>query len=287
MRTPAGVVAVFSVISASAAWAAADLTAGVWETTYDCPAWSQADGAGALSCPDLGGGGGWTCDNGNGTTEAEQITASANYPGGRGGRGQRHWEGDGTNVNSGGLRILLSQPQQELWLRWYMRWEAGFAWAQLSYDKILYIYPPAGGGLVVALQWADQMSVAEYFLPGRSYASPEGFGWPTIMGGPASDGQWRCFEVHLRTDTDGTNGLAEIWVDGVLHLARYDVNNGNGAHPGWSEILVGSNQSAPANGRCMYVDYDDFAIGNSGRIGCLVPGPAVPPAPAGLRVVGP
>ena len=37
----------------------------------------------------------------------------------------------------------------------------------------------------------------------------------------------------------------------------------------WQDVAVGDNQAIPSNGGDMYTDYDDFAIGGSGRIGCL------------------
>ena len=98
-----------------------------WSTTYNCPEWKSSDGQNP-GCDGLWGGGGWTCDNGDGTVREEQITALANYPGGAGGKGQRHWLGDGVNNTSGGVWASFPAPQSELWVRWYMRYEHGFEW---------------------------------------------------------------------------------------------------------------------------------------------------------------
>ncbi|HDH53105.1 MAG TPA: hypothetical protein ENH24_01305, partial [Nitrospirae bacterium] len=103
-----------------------------WSTTYDCPAIQQGDenwvSRSPIACDGIVGYGNWTSDNGDSTYEVEQITADANNPGGEGGKGQRHWEGDGTNNLSGGTKIEFTSSQPELWVRWYMRYEQGFKW---------------------------------------------------------------------------------------------------------------------------------------------------------------
>ena len=63
-----------------------------WSSTYNCNEWKTSDGQNP-NCDSLWEGGGWTCDNGDGTYKEEQITATANYSGGGGGKGQRHWLG--------------------------------------------------------------------------------------------------------------------------------------------------------------------------------------------------
>ena len=73
-----------------------------WSTTYNCPDWAQSNGLYNVNCDGLTGFGDWTCNNGDGTIREEQITAAANYPSGGGGKGQRHWLGDGVNNISGG-----------------------------------------------------------------------------------------------------------------------------------------------------------------------------------------
>ena len=96
----------WNVLFAPAADAAVPLP---WSTTYNCPDWTQSDGLnGVVQCDGLTGEGGWTCDNGDGTVREEHITVLANYPGGGGGKGQRHWLGDGINNISGGMRISLT-----------------------------------------------------------------------------------------------------------------------------------------------------------------------------------
>lgn len=103
-----------------------------WSTTFDCSEWHKYSDS--LSCDGLEKFGAWHCKG-----KYEEITVAANFPAGGGGKGQRHWEGDGSNIGSGGLAITFNSLQSELWIRWYMRYEAGFKWNRLEYDKILYI----------------------------------------------------------------------------------------------------------------------------------------------------
>src|SRR3989304_8335453 len=130
-----------------------------WSTTYNCPEWTQSDGLypPAINCDGLTGYGGWVTRDG----KEEQITSAANYPGGGGVRGQRQWVGDGTNNNSGGIKITFNSPQPELWIRWYMRYELGFQWDPLHYDKILYINPGPIHAVIPEFYGFDKMSIAK------------------------------------------------------------------------------------------------------------------------------
>jgi hypothetical protein len=122
-------------------------------------------------------------------------------------------------------------------------------------------------------------------------------GWQTVQcGGNAnltSNGGWHCFEVHIKADTNGSNGVAELWIDNVQQFSKTNVNFGTPG--GWSMIEFNSNCSNPANtGVNYYIDYDDIAISTTGRIGPIAGGggggaPPAPPTatpptvPAGLK----
>jgi hypothetical protein len=58
-----------------------------------------------------------------------------------------------------------------------------------------------------------------------------------------------------------------------------------GTTGGWQNAEIGDNQNQPANGTDMYTDYDDFALSNVARVGCL--GGPPPAAPTNLRIVKP
>ena len=230
----------------------------LWSTSYNCYEWTQSDGLTNVNCDGLNGAGGWTC-NGN----EEQITSEANYPGGGGGKGQRHWKGDGANVNSGGLMLSFA-PESEIWIRWYMKYQFGFQWSPLNYDKILYIHTDGGCSPIVEMYSDDGFSVYSQSGSNQHYKC-DNCGWTSIMGGATSDGQWHYYEVHLKMDTNGSDGICQIWIDGDLKIDRSDAGWGTSA--GFNYVGIGSNQRTPNNGKCMAVDFDDIAISNSGYIG--------------------
>ncbi|MEK7657932.1 MAG: fibronectin type III domain-containing protein [Patescibacteria group bacterium] len=251
-----------------------------WSTTYNCANWTQSNGLYNVNCDGLTGGGSWTTADG----KEEQITAAANYPAGGGGKGQRSWNGDGINNNSGGTHISFNSSYSELWIRWYMRYETGYTWNPLNHDKILIVNVNQPGYVVVMFSWADEVAVE---VNGNRYGSGVGNGWNTVManggtdsnGNKTSDGQWHLYELHLIKDTNGSNGVAEWWIDGVKRLSRNDVPYGT--FSGWGGILIASNQNSPSNGRSVYIDYDDMVISTSGPIGGGVDAQA-PSVPAGL-----
>ena len=234
-----------------------------WSTTYNCPEWTQSNGLSNVNCDGLAGHGGWVATDNSGSYE-EQITSAANYPGGSGGRGQRNWKADGYDNNSGGLKINFNSPQSELWIRWYMRYELGFQWDPLLMNKILYL-DPGQIHAVIPEFYGQEMNIAKSKSP-NNQLSTGGQGWNAIManggtdarGNKMSDGQWHLYEIHIKMDTNGANGIAEFWVDNVQTL--YYNNSDYGTAQGWSTVVFGSNQLWPANGKAMYVDFDDIVI---------------------------
>ncbi|MBI5643652.1 MAG: heparin lyase I family protein [Deltaproteobacteria bacterium] len=246
-----------------------------WSTTFNCSDWSQSSGT-LSNCDGVVNYGAWTCSNGDGTRKEEQITSLANNPGGAGGKGQRHWKGDGSNNNSGGLSVSLTSAQKELWIRWYMRYEKGFKWSPLTYDKILYIHTSSSGTDAIP-EWYGSDSFNIYAQGGTGHVRCSTCGWSTTMGGTVSDGLWHSYEVHIKMDTNGSNGVAEAWVDDTKVLTNSAVNFGTKS--GWQSFLIGSNQYSPSNGKCMATDFDDIAVSNTGKIGpvggstTLVPSP--------------
>jgi hypothetical protein len=238
-----------------------------WSTTFECNDWKQSEPRGALRCDGLEKGGDWHVED-----HLDQIITEANHPGGAGGKGFRHWQADGRNRGGGGIRYRSPVPLPEFWVRWYMRYEKGFRWANgvPQWDKLLYIHTVDHGSSIVG--FADGvLALGNYHGPGRHAKSKHG--WTDIMGGRESDGQWHCYEAHLKLDTNGADGVVDIWIDGEKALRRedQDFKGHEKGGKGWRILLIGSNQNCPANGRPMYQDYDDIAISTTGRIGPLPP----------------
>ena len=180
----------------------------------------------------------------------DQILVAANFPGGGGGKGFRHWRGIGSNVTGGGLTITLPAPVTEMWVRLYMRFSDGFAWTtpDPNYTKDMYwnvggaflIFGHQGGG------WGLHSSDGSQNIPSSS-------GWANTP-----PGQWHLFEYHVKQD----GGVVEVWVNGQQVLSRSGVSLGNAT---WDFFALGENQCCVATGG--YTDYDDIAISIVGRIG--------------------
>ena len=272
------VIAALSLTHSSVTQAA---TALVWQTSFDCPEWTQSRGLSENVVCGVGDGiagwGAWTTPQ---HPNGDEITLAANYPGGGGGRGFRHWRGDGSNVNSGGLLITLPATLPEMWIRFYMRYESGFNWSPLNYTKDLYVNVTATGAFTVGFHSGDGFGVATISPSRNIIGSP---GWASVNGGTRADGLWHCYETHVKVNTSGANGIAEAWIDGRQSMSFHDVDFK--MIPGWSFFGLGSNQATPANGGEKYTDYDDIAVSASGRIGCAGGGLVAPAPPMNVRII--
>jgi len=236
-----------------------------YSTTFDCPEWTQSDGltVGAVNCDGLAGWLDVTC----GAGEEDTITTAANHSAGDGGRGFRHLEGDGVNDNGSGLFADFDADHPEIYVRWYMRYQSGFAWTggQPDDDKWLYFRAPGTDAKAYCGWIFDRVRIV---VDGTPFRSATGNGWATTMGGATSDGLWHLYEVHLKWDTDGTDGIGQIWIDETLRLNVSNINYGSDS-TGVSAMIIGSNQKDPNNGQCEAVDFDDMAMAVTGPIGPL------------------
>lgn len=250
-------------------------TTHLWSTTYDCADWKTSDGF-DIGCDGLKKSGDIKCQPGN---VEEQITAAANNPNGGGGKGQRHWLGDGHNILSGGTQLLFTTPQSEIWVRWYTKYPLGFTWegGRPSGSKLLYFHSDSTPLNTIAPYVMFQYNWMSIIFNPRNDHSADGTGWTHIMGGDKGDGLWHLYEVHLKKDTNGNNGVAEMWVDEVKILSVSDLSYGNAT--GITQFSIGNNASYPLNGQCTPVDYDDIAISTTGYIGPLDSGSVPPTCP--------
>jgi hypothetical protein len=249
---------------------------GRWSTTFndvgactqrvDCPS-TTPDGV-SMSW-------GSGCVNGKCTT----ITPAANYPNGGGGNGIRFWVGDGHNITSGAARVSLPAPTKELWIRWYARYEKGFNFNGLSYDKWLYLRT-AGRSAIIEPVRSDGFAIIAQGTNDYYQASCTNCGFYTNN---LANGEWHAYEVHMKMDTNGKDGIGRLWIDGklVIENTSVDWSNGDaGTRKGWTWFDFHSNNREPANGRPMYFDYDDIAISTKGYIGPINPsgpGPVISP----------
>jgi len=249
-----------------------------FSTTYNCAEQNQLL-PGWVTCDGITPGGGWSTSLGS----VEQITSGANYPGGGGGRGQRHMIGNSTgNTNgSGGVQYSFTAVHQEVFIRFYVRWQAGMkqGGTSLPIDKEQKIIYFAGGacGQSGGCYFAIHPGSLRFVVSGTPYDGT--WGWDNIMGGAASDGQWRCMEVRLKNETSGSanDGIVQWWVDGTLRLNQTGIDmKGSTGFGGFN--LPSNHQFTTLNPALdMFQDIDDVAISKTGRIGCIATTPPVAP----------
>lgn len=259
-----------------------------WSTSFVCDEWSRDESnpnyARPIICSDdddaLNEGLANGFEGGCGTpAKWTQITTDANYSGGDGGRGQRVWYTyvtDGSNEGTSGLRIFPNTSYSEIWMRWYMRYTPSgeTLWSRINYDKLMYIemYPTSGSAdIITEWQGPDTFKFGKQSMSSDSY-TVENAGWATTMGNSnfESDGEWHYMEIHLKIDTNGSNGIVELWIDDETALYSNTSANLGGLDEGltgFNEILLISNQENIESGACVAVDLDDVAISNTGYIG--------------------
>jgi hypothetical protein len=269
-----------AVLSLSQSPAAQSTVPLIFSTTFNCPDWNQGMGlTDALVCATgdgILGSGAWTTSAGS----QDQIVAAANNPAGTG-KGFRHWRGDGYNNNGGGLRIVLPAAATKMWVRFYMRYQAGFAWQNGHPGGTKETYWNVGQG-ARAFYVGFGFGQLRFVANGHSWDS--NYTWDQLNQGSVGDGRWHCIEYFTQVDTNGSNGLGKMWVDGVQIINATNVNWNGGP---WTDFHLGSNQETPINGHDFYTDYDDIAISTSGYIGPLTGGATsggVPSAPTNLRI---
>lgn len=242
-----------------------------FSTTFDYPVWKQADGLTDAICSGsvdgLSGYGSWYANNDS--AHGEEFTAAANYSSGGGGLGQRHWYHDTENSNSGGTLLDFGGTYSEFWFRCYVRFQSGFTWANNAHCKLFYVQPV--GGVYCAPGYHSNVIGIQ-----SSDVKDSSTSWNTVQGGSTGDGLFHCYEYHVKQDTNGSNGIAQAWIDNVEVM---NITNADwGTQAGWTGIAIGENHFAAANATgpigspYAYIDYDDFAVSATARIGPLAGG---------------
>jgi hypothetical protein len=227
---------------------------------------------GGLGFYNLGGGQPYQTGIGNGgdnladgtSASCDAVTTGGNFGGGAGGRGFKHWVNDGFDANSGAFNIDLPSAQTEIWISYYIAWQPGFTWSAGNPQFIKDWYFDQGHNPANAIGYTSNggFGTTQFFPVSRNISN--NYTWQTVYG-TTSDGKFHCFEHHLKTDTNGSNGIFETWVDGVAAVSVSDVNYG-GASFQFGQMMV--NQNNPANGGIAWEKIDDIGVGNLGRIRC-------------------
>lgn len=242
-----------------AEFAQADTVTLPWSTTLNCAevAQSTVNGDWNPNCDNLSLYGQW-CANGDCTNGGAGIKNVANYSGGGGGAGLRFRDYDGSNSQSGGVAIDFANTS-EIYIRWYMRYELGYAWSPLSYDKTLFL----NGNTIPEIKSSDDWN----FFNGSNHTVANA-GFAAMNGGSTGDGQYHCYEIHMKRNGGSNDDLGEVWLDGVYKgsVTGFDFTQD------FNQLIMNENQCCPANGAIVSLDYDDIAVQTTGPIGCLAGG---------------
>lgn len=208
---------------------------------------------------------------GSGTANVDFLSTEANIdaalPGGNGDFGQRIYVGNVSNnnlTNPSKFEFITKAP--EFWIRWYHRYELGFDYGAggPNYDKWLYIY--SEGNLAASESIIIEPGGGAFLL----FSSVMGtviqdstFDWTDAFG-RTSDGVHKLVNVHVKLDTDGTDGEFEYLIGNTTVCAATGLNicgGDTGFQAGMKRFHIGANQEAPVHAELTkYVDMSDFAI---------------------------
>lgn len=235
----------------------------------------------------------------------EGVVAAANYPGGGGGRGWRHYN-CGSSVNTGYLSFDLAPVGSglpEVWVRWYMRYEpnmfSSFGWIKIFRANDL---SPNNFWMDIRSTDAFVQTMGGTATPGDSDTIDplcSACGWAMLQ-----DGSWHSYEFHFKdqTGTATSDGTLDFWVDGINQFHTDQMNFSSSGAKGTRRIQFFSNMSATVGlGRPGYNDIDDVAAATpatgsfvqdaQGRAmigpigwGGSPPTPKTPKAPTGLTI---
>ena len=256
-----------------------------YDTTFDCAEWQGSSGNYDPSCDGL------TFRDGSCSGNYSQVTTSANYASGGGGRGGRVWFGDGKNVHSGPPRVSFTEDQDEIWIRYYMRYPEGFAWDRGDYPshKILYFGSLYVENSISRTSWVNDSVRVVFAGFQEASVSDKGFGY--VNGGATGDGLFHSYEFYVKF---GDPGIVRVWIDDELIMDREDLSINNAAV---NHVVPFDNMGFPLNLECLPIDFDDLVVYNTtppntdadgnAFIGSLDwNGTPSISAPSGLRVVG-
>lgn len=201
-------------------------------------------------------------------------------------RGLQGWMGDENNSLTGTLGIDfatagLAAEYTEMWIRWYFKYQAGFRWLNdIVNHKMVYLSPILPG-------WA----ALGFYNGVLGVQGPLGSAWQTsattwsaaFCGGVGNDAieVARCLEYHVKLDTNGADGLLDIWLDGTLIHSRTDAYYGGvDGRTGWDGFFFIENHypcdnlNGPIGSRTAKCYLDSIAFGDSyiGPLAVAAPG---------------
>lgn len=194
-----------------------------------------------------------------GSSPLDLVILAANYSGGSGGRGHRHFRSS-QNTNGGGIKVAWT-ASAHIWFRYMIRYSSGFTWSPLVYSKDW--YQDDGNGFIIGFQggqYGYHVLSGSHNYPSNIGSAPQA--WTDWYPGGTADGSWKCIEGEMNK----SGGILRMWVDDVLSMDRSGTSIASANN---FSYMVTSNHDFVSSGSGSYTDYDDIAVSNVGRIGPL------------------
>jgi len=241
---------------------------GRWETTFDCAEQTLP----TFTCGEVL----TYLDNTSSNGSHSTIGTAYNNPSGGGGCGYSQTngygnimaQGDGVNDDSETIYFRFPSPQKEFWARYYVKFPTNWRASPFGWIKLFYIQ--TNGNVTQTLFEPDST--------GYRFATQGGGGngiyystvklSDTLGGSYTGDDTWHCMEIHLKMDTDTTDGIGEIWIDGtrILRITNGNFSRGGAvAREGFTQAVPILNQSriVNVNNSMARVSLDDAVIYNT------------------------
>lgn len=258
------------------------------------------------------------CSNRDG--KHNTLNISSNYPRGKFGKSFQYWSepcfSSSGSWGSDGLLGVAFEPQSELYVRYWMRFQQNWIWlvgGESPMQKFLHIshYDPENGSEL--WNFHDGIQNKPRFTP--QFAKWGGGTYRTQLDLPHSpltanrdnsasfnvdvglgpspqdwsnekapgDGFWHCYEYYVKLNSTGgtADGISRAWYDGNLIAEKTDVvwipAGDNPANWQWNHAWLGGNNSNPYSPKNeQWYAIDDFVVSTN------YSGP--PPPPVNVKV---
>lgn len=253
---------------------------GKWETTFDCAEWTGPGSNGDTICGDVFVAGVEEFDGTTGTTYSMESTVDSNNPLGDGNGIRQYVLGTGDAVlppeKTGVSYIKFANTQTELWVRFYLRYDAGFSFLSTDKGGEKLIYFKDASGLTNNTFITGAFSRHQFVYGFRTGGNDSGdISWDDYFGS-TSNGSWHWIEFHIKAETitnaentAGTpwDGVVQMWCDGDIIFNDTNYNSHMFSdnvpikymqiHSNWHGLPL-----FPGDG-VKYVDFDDIVIYNT------------------------
>ena len=152
-------------------------------------------------------------------------------------------------------------------VRWYERYQSGFAWSTLSHHKDVYMWTADGTQYVIP---TPMYSGTNYVVATYSGGVNNNLAGTISNFSNPGDGAWHLYELHATQ-----SGSIQMWVDEKQIISQ----TVPAFSSGFGQVQFGSNIASANNSSCKAIDYDDLAITAGTYIGPVKGGSTPAPTP--------